>query len=152
MERERTLSLPALVVVLIVAMLGLAGNAVAEKISGAKHGGEGFSVQLTGAAERPGPGDPDGTGTARLTFNGGQREVCWDIRVNNIGPVQMAHIHFAPSTAAGPIVVNFVPALGPACTQVDRDLIQRILRNPENYYVNVHNAEFPSGALRGQLG
>jgi hypothetical protein len=27
-----------------------------------------------------------------------------------------------------------------------------LIRNPEDYYINVHNAEFPGGALRGQLG
>jgi len=26
-----------------------------------------------------------------------------------------------------------------------------IIKNPANYYVNVHNAEFSNGALRGQL-
>ena len=30
-------------------------------------------------------------------------------------------------------------------------VVADILANPEDYYVNVHNAEFPSGAIRGQL-
>jgi hypothetical protein len=30
-------------------------------------------------------------------------------------------------------------------------LAKNILKNPSFHYVNVHNAEFPNGALRGQL-
>ncbi|MBS1786273.1 MAG: CHRD domain-containing protein [Acidobacteria bacterium] len=30
--------------------------------------------------------------------------------------------------------------------------INDIMKNPGNYYVNVHTAEFPNGAIRGQLG
>jgi hypothetical protein len=29
--------------------------------------------------------------------------------------------------------------------------MKRIRQNPENFYVNVHNADFPDGAVRGQL-
>jgi hypothetical protein len=35
--------------------------------------------------------------------------------------------------------------------EVDRELALAILKHPAAYYVNVHNADFPAGAARGQL-
>jgi hypothetical protein len=34
---------------------------------------------------------------------------------------------------------------------LDRTLVADIMRSPRDYYVNVHNPEFPDGAIRGQL-
>jgi hypothetical protein len=34
---------------------------------------------------------------------------------------------------------------------VAASLTSDIRRHPADYYVNVHNAEFPGGAIRGQL-
>jgi hypothetical protein len=109
-----------------------------------------FTIELTGAAEVPGPGDPDGSGTATLTINPGTGQVCWTIEVADVEPIRAAHIHIAPSTAPGPIVVPFNPYSG-GCTVVDRKLALAIILNPSGYYVNVHNATYPAGALRGQL-
>ena len=117
-------------------------------------GGRPFTTTLTGAAEVPGPGDPDGIGTATLTLNQGQGEICYELTVSGIAPATAAHIHVGDSTVAGPVVVPLAaPTSGSSseCASVDPELIKAIRQNPENYYVNVHNADFPAGALRGQL-
>ena len=116
--------------------------------------GRKFSTVLTGAAEVPGPGDPDGSGTARITINVGQRTLCYELRVSNIAPATAAHIHEAPADKAGPVVVPLAAPTGGSssgCVTLDRDALKEIAKNPDDYYVNVHNAEFPAGAVRGQL-
>ena len=118
------------------------------------HGGAELSASLTGAAELPGPGDPDGSGSARITLNAGQGEVCFRLEVSNIAPATAAHIHVGDVTTFGPVVVGLAPPTSgssTACVSADQDLVQEIHRNPAAYYVNVHNADFPAGAIRGQL-
>ena len=120
----------------------------------AADGGRKLQTNLTGAAEVPGPGDPDGRGTARITVNPGQKQVCYKLSVSNIAPATMAHIHEAAPTAAGPVVVTLgAPTSGTSsgCVTVTRALALEILKDPSDYYVNVHNAAFPGGAVRGQL-
>jgi CHRD domain len=121
----------------------------------ADEGGRPFTTTLLGANEVnaqgvPNQGDPDGIGTATLRINAGLGEVCWTITVSDVAPIFAAHIHVAPSTAPGPIVVPLNPFTG-GCTSVDRQLALAIIEHPDAYYVNVHNAQFPAGALRGQL-
>lgn len=143
---------------LVLALLGLvvaAGPAAADRLAGSAHGGRPFSTELLGENEAPGPGDPDGEGSARLTLNHGQSEICFELSVTGIAPATAAHIHVGPVGVAGPVVVPLTaPTSGfsAGCVAVDRELIKAIEKNPENYYVNVHNADFPAGALRGQLG
>ena len=119
-----------------------------------QEGGRKLSATLTGAAEVPGPGDPDGAGTASVTVNPGQGRICYKLTVRNIDPAAAAHIHKAPAGSAGPVVVTLqAPTDGDssACADVSRKLALEILKDPADYYVNVHNAAFPAGAVRGQL-
>ena len=37
------------------------------------------------------------------------------------------------------------------CVAVEPDTLKAIVAAPEGYYVNVHSAAFPKGAVRGQL-
>jgi len=146
MRPIRRFSVGTTLALALASMLVLAGGAMA--------GGRPISVGLTGAAEAPGPGDPDGSGTVSLTFNPGTGEVCYDFSVTGVAALTAAHIHVAPPGSPGPVVIPLPPTTatgGSGCVTADRDLIVAILRNPSAYYFNVHNADFPGGALRGQL-
>lgn len=113
-----------------------------------------LSTTLSGTAEVPGPGDTDGTGFAVVTVNG--TTINWVILVTKIAAPTQAHIHRGTGAVAGPVVVNFNPTFiggtaSGSVAGVDQALINEILGNPSGFYVNVHNADFPNGAVRGQL-
>ena len=146
-----------------LAALVLAGPALAAQLGGADHGGRLFTTTLSGAEEVDpvtgalGAGDPDGSGLATLTVNPGQKEVCYELSVEDITlPAIGAHIHVGDAGENGPVVVPLVPppdatGVSSGCAQVSRELALAIIQDPENYYVNVHTTDFESGALRGQL-
>jgi hypothetical protein len=147
----------ALVLLLLTATLGLTVFA-APAAATAPHATL-LSARLTGEAEVPGPGDPDGFGFAGILLS--DSRVCFALRWRRIAPPTAAHIHVGRRGVAGPVVVPLfsAPAGLPAevsavrgCVEdVDPDLIQAIREHPRRYYVNIHNADFPDGAIRGQL-
>jgi hypothetical protein len=110
---------------------------------------------LSGRAEIPGPGDPDGTGAAAVTIDRATGEICADLRVSNIATATAAHIHRGLPTESGPVVVDFGAFLprpaSAGCVMAAPALATEIATNPNGFYVNVHNAEFPAGAVRGNL-
>lgn len=136
----------------VTGVLMLATTATAGTVA---EGGRPLTATLTGAAEVPGPGDSDGAGTAKITANLGQRRVCYELTVTNIAPATAAHIHLGAAGVAGGVVVGLSAPTGGSsqgCVEnLNRDLIKALIQNPQNYYVNVHNGLFPSGAVRGQL-
>jgi hypothetical protein len=111
---------------------------------------------LVGSAEAPGPGAPTGVGVAGITLDPTLRTICYSLHVVDIAPATAAHIHEGAVGVAGPVVVPFdAPTSGDSngCTlNLDPELVARIQQNPAGFYVNVHNADFPAGAIRGQLG
>lgn len=129
--------------------------ATAALASGGVDGGvRRLNATLTGAAEVPGPGDMDGAGKAIIELKPGQNRLCYKLKVSNIASATMAHIHVGSAGVAGPIAVTLIaPADGSSagCADLAEPLTKALLKTPGNYYVNVHNAEFPGGAVRGQL-
>ncbi len=94
------------------------------------------------------PGDTDGWGLADVWVEGS--EVCWKITVTSIDAPTAAHIHAGPRGVSGPVVVPLSP-IDEGCTNVTARLARFLKRHPGEFYVNVHNGAFPSGAIRGQL-
>lgn len=119
-----------------------------------ENGGRPLMAVLTGGQEVPRPGDPDGTGTAKIYLNQGQGTISFELSVSNIAPATAAHIHRGAAGVAGPVVVGLAaPTSGSSSgtLSVSEELIKEIRQNPSAFYVNVHNQQFPSGAVRGQL-
>lgn len=146
-----------------VALCVLLGALTAALLAGpatGRNGGSKLGALLTGAAERPGPGDANATGTAKLRLNSGRKRICYRLTWANIdGTVTAAHIHKAPAGSfAGVFQDLFVgqtfsgTGSDSDCVTSTRAKIKEIRKNPSAFYVNVHSTpNFPAGAIRGQL-
>ena len=107
-----------------------------------------LTAALTGA-------DPDGFGFVKVVIDPGAGSLCFRMSVARLSGATAAHIHEGGPGIAGPVVVPLSPpvmdGLVNDCVTADPQLLQAIVDNPGNYYVNVHNDEYPDGAIRGQL-
>ncbi len=123
-------------------------------------------------------GDPNGRGEAYVFgIDKDPTTLCYLlVGVKKIAELKMppgggraAHIHEGVRGTNGPVVANLAwPQDGQAgdCLTEGEDadtpapkfptrevgIVQRILNNPANFYVNIHNSVYPAGAIRGQLG
>lgn len=127
----------------IVALVLVAGATAAVQKGGSLH------ATLTGKVEVP-KGDPNGSGSAEIKITGSK--VCWEIKTAKVGKIVAAHIHKGGPGVAGPVVVPFGKIYkSKGCFNSTAAIVSGIEKNPSAYYVNVHNATYPGGALRGQL-
>jgi hypothetical protein len=119
-----------------------------------KYEGRTLQTILSGSAEEPGPGDANGTGSLNITLNASQGRFCYELNVANIARATSASLNSGDASASGPVVIDLRPPTNGTskdCTTLDGDEVVQLLETPENFYVNVLNAEFPAGAIRGQL-
>jgi len=96
-------------------------------------------------------GDVNGRGDATVRLNADRGRVCATITWKGIKSPQAAHIH---EKSDGDVVVDVSTAVtgGKNCTGgVARGVIKEIVAHPKRYYVNVHNAVYPAGAIQGTL-
>lgn len=151
MKRRRGLAATVVGVLSIALVLTLVGGALGAKKRTVK-----ASAALSGAKEVP-PADPDGTGTAEFKLKK-KKKVCYDISFQGIEAPFVAHIHPGKAGVNGPPLITLFESTTStftspqkACVDAKKKQIKKIAKKPKNYYVNIHNEEFPGGAIRGQL-
>jgi hypothetical protein len=134
-----------------------------------------LEAQLTGRSQVPADGsrgmvgDPNGRGEAYVFgIDGDPTTLCYVLTVDKVAELELApgngraaHIHRGAEGTNGPVEVNLAwPQDGQAADcltegeagkGLDPGEVQAILADPQGYYVNVHNTEYPNGAVRGQL-
>jgi hypothetical protein len=115
---------------------------------------ETYNATLTGA-EEPGGGDPDGFGEAEVTVADNLNNICWEIKnIRGISTPTAAHIHRGARGVNGPPVFTLKQSnegTWKGCSNRSEWTEDAIENNPSAYYVNVHTADYPNGAIRGQL-
>ncbi len=110
-----------------------------------------LGAKLAGKYEVP-KGSPSAHGIANLDLKAAAGKVCWTFQLVGVKGAAVAHIHKGQAGKSGPI---FIP-LGASykakgCTSASKKAIEAVESNPNAYYVNVHNKEYPNGIVRGQL-
>jgi len=133
---------------LLAPMLIVAG--IAMPLTAASAATVKLTATLTGANEVP-PADPDGTGTFNVEIDPDKGDFCYTITSAKIAAPTMAHVHSGAAGANGPPIVTLDPKGSDECMAVEPNALKPIIATPEAYYVNIHNAQFPGGAIRGQL-
>ena len=110
-----------------------------------------LKARLSGSVEVPDKGDPNGSGSATIRVKG--RQVCFRLTYKGIQAPNASHIHRGAKGEAGPVVVGLF--MGKAdragCVKASAEVARAIAKRPRDFYVNIHNAKYPGGALRGQL-
>ena len=111
------------------------------------------------AAAVPTGGDPAGSGEAYVIIDTVSGRVCTVVVARGVVQVIAAHIHKGAAGVQGPHAIDLTTpvdygagtAYSLTCTVESPALVADLIANPSGYYVNVHSAGRPLGALRGQL-
>lgn len=161
---------------LAIGTLVIGLSAALPQVARAGHTNPVLTTSLDGSAEVAGNGDMsqivgDSTGTGQayvFGVDGDETTLCYVLEVSGIQQVPVgsgmaAHIHEGAADENGPVVAALAGPedgnAGDCLTEGEEGkfptgeagIVQRILNNPSDFYINVHNPQFPDGAIRGQL-
>lgn len=111
-----------------------------------------LTATLAGANE-PAGGDSDGSGAFRVEIDADTGDFCYTLTGSKIAAPTMAHVHSGAAGTDGPVVVKLdvTGTSGDMCIAMEPDKLKPIIADPASFYVNIHTADFPKGAVRGQL-
>jgi hypothetical protein len=139
MRKSIAIHLTTIVGILVIASVAMAAS-------------KSITVKMDGKQESP-AASTTGTGSAKITLNDTKGQVCFKLSWSGIGTPSAAHIHKAVKGKAGPVVVPLFSGTPKksGCVSASKSLVAAIIKKPGSYYVNVHTAKYPGGAVRGQL-
>ena len=168
MKKLRRLGLVALAVVAPLAVAGHLNRLLTADLDGRQEVNTSGNNAIVGDADGRGEFYVFAIDSVGATDN--SKVLCYNLQVKRIAELELApgngraaHIHKGKPGENGPVVANLAwPQDGQAADCLDARLrpaqfplgdavVADILANPGDYYVNVHNTEFPGGAVRGQL-
>lgn len=116
-----------------------------------------LTANLTAAAVPTG-GDPASSGFAYAVVDDAANRICVVAVTTGGAPATAAHIHQAPAGVVGPHAVDLTNpvtagtrSVSSGCYTASEAVLDDIVANPSNYYVNIHSHPFPLGSVRGQL-
>lgn len=111
-----------------------------------------LSATMTAEEEMP-PGPAGAKGTAALKADPDTGEVCYKLTYNGPGKPGAAHIHKGAKGLTGGVVIDLkIAEKGlEACVPADPAAVKAVVADPAGHYVNIHTADYPAGAVRGQL-
>ena len=140
---SRTLNLSPLFAAMVV-VLTAGAPAMAATVT--------LTATLKGANETAG-GSAEGSGAFKVEVDGETGDFCYTLTAAKIGTPTAAHMHSGAAGSDGDVVVPLAVtgADSDECVAMEPAKLKPILADPASFYVNVHTAEFPKGAIRGQL-
>lgn len=116
-----------------------------------------YALSLDGSQET-GAGDLDGAGSGTITLDDVTGSVSWNITYADIAAPTGMHIHTGVAGISDDVLFSLgIDTSGGAGTLIHSltaplSSISSVLSSPLGFYVNIHNADFGPGAIRGQLG
>jgi hypothetical protein len=111
---------------------------------------------VVGSTGVPEAGDPDARVVVGLTVDAEGLRLCLGFGgLRELATPTAVHLHRGSAGTNGPVVAEFEPpsmeGATDLCEGATPELIEDILANSEGYYLDLHTAEFPDGAVRNQL-
>lgn len=111
-----------------------------------------LTTTLAGANETAG-GDPDGSGSFKVEMNPETNDFCYSLSTDKVAKATMVHLHSGAAGSDGPVIATLevTGKDNDECIAIDQAKLDPIAAAPGDFYINVHTADFPKGAVRGQL-
>jgi CHRD domain-containing protein len=108
---------------------------------------------MSGDQVGPSPGASNAFGTANLFVDLRNGVLCYRMGYDGMSRASGAHIHAGGPGQNGRPVIDLHPEANgdEGCVGADPTALRNVRDHPEAFYLQLHTAEYPDGAIRGQL-